>query len=105
MKKIATSFRLSPAAYDLLQKLVAVTGMPRGACLELAIRELARKQGVLDVLREAPAEEAAGPRGNHPAARDSKPGANRKVLVRTARTSRTNPRQTGARGSRIGEAQ
>jgi len=102
MKKIATSFRLSPAAYDLLQKLVAVTGMPRGACLELAIRELARKQGVLDVLREAPAKEAAGPRGNHPAARDSRPGANRTVPAKATRTGRTNPRQ---RGAGKGEAQ
>ena len=44
--KIATSFRLSRTAYDLLQKLVTATGLARGACLELAIRELARAQGV-----------------------------------------------------------
>ena len=105
MKKIPTSFRLSPAAYDLLQKLVAVTGMPRGACLELAIRELARKQGVLDVLREAPAKKAAGSRSNRPAAGDSRLGANREVPAKAARAGRTNPRQTGARGSRKGGAQ
>jgi hypothetical protein len=45
-RKIATSFRLSRTAYLLLQRLVAVTGLTRGACLELAIRQLARQQGV-----------------------------------------------------------
>lgn len=45
-RKIATSFRLSRTAYDLLQALVEVTGLGRGACLELAIRTLAREQGV-----------------------------------------------------------
>jgi hypothetical protein len=44
--KIPTSFRMSKAAYDLLQRLVMHTGLSRGACLELAIRELARAQGV-----------------------------------------------------------
>lgn len=44
--KIATSFRLSKTAYDLLQALVKATGLARGACLELAIRELAKKHGV-----------------------------------------------------------
>jgi hypothetical protein len=47
-RKIPTSFRMSQTAYDLLQRLVAATGLARGACLELAIRDLARKQGVLD---------------------------------------------------------
>ena len=45
--KIATSFRMSQTAYDLLQALVKTTGLARGACLELAIRELARAQGVI----------------------------------------------------------
>lgn len=39
--KIATSFRLSRDAYDLLQGLVKSTGLARTACLELAIRQLA----------------------------------------------------------------
>jgi hypothetical protein len=45
-QKNPTSFRLSQVATDLLQKLVNHTGLSRGACLEFAIRELARAQGV-----------------------------------------------------------
>lgn len=44
--KIATSFRMSPTAHALLRKLADRTGLSRGAVLELAIRELARAQGV-----------------------------------------------------------
>ena len=44
--KIATSFRLSRTAYDLLKRLVAHTGLGRQSVLELAIRELVRAQGV-----------------------------------------------------------
>jgi hypothetical protein len=45
-RKIATSFRMSPEAYRLLQRLTHRTGLGRGACLELAIRDLARREGV-----------------------------------------------------------
>jgi hypothetical protein len=45
--RVPTSFRMSRTAYDLLQALVKATGLARGACLELAIRELARAQGVI----------------------------------------------------------
>lgn len=45
--KIATSFRLSRNAYLLLKALVAKTGLARTSVLELAIRELARAQGVM----------------------------------------------------------
>jgi hypothetical protein len=48
-RKVATSFRLSATAIDLLQALVKATGIGRSACLELAIRELARAQGVQNV--------------------------------------------------------
>jgi hypothetical protein len=44
--KVPTSFRMSRTAYALLQLLVEATGLNRGACLELAIRQLARAQGV-----------------------------------------------------------
>jgi predicted transcriptional regulator len=44
--KNPTSFRLSETARGLLGRLAEATGMPRAACLELAIRDLARKQGV-----------------------------------------------------------
>lgn len=44
--KISTSFRMSPTAHSLLQRLATATGLGRGAVLELAIRELARKQEV-----------------------------------------------------------
>jgi hypothetical protein len=100
--KTPTSFRLSETATDLLQKLVDATGIPRGAVLELAIRELARKQGLLDVPREAPAK-AAGSRSDDPAAGVARPGANRTMRARPARARRKNPRQTGARGARKGE--
>jgi hypothetical protein len=43
-RKIPTSFRLSETAHDLLQQLVEVTGIERGAVLELAIRELASRR-------------------------------------------------------------
>src|SRR5215471_13969446 len=39
-------------------------------------------------------EPAAGSRRDHPAARDSRSRANRKMPARAARTGRTNPRQT-----------
>jgi hypothetical protein len=44
--KYPTSLRLSQKAVLILKRLVEHTGVSRGACIELAIRELARKQGV-----------------------------------------------------------
>jgi hypothetical protein len=44
--KIPTSFRMSKTAYDLMQRLADHMGLGRGAVLELAIRTLAREQGV-----------------------------------------------------------
>lgn len=41
-----TSFRLSQTALKLLAALSVRNGIPRTACLELAIREMARAQGV-----------------------------------------------------------
>jgi hypothetical protein len=71
----------------------------------LAARALERVKAqaalLRQVLRETPAKEAAGSRGNGPATRDSRPGANRKVPAKAARARRTNPRQGS---SRKGEA-
>jgi len=41
--KIAISFRLSPEAIRLLQKLAKENGISQTAVLEMAIRELARR--------------------------------------------------------------
>ena len=74
----------------------------------LAARALERVQAqaalLREVLRETPAK-AAGSRSNDPAARESRPGANRKVPAKAARAGRTNPSQIGARGARKGDAQ
>jgi hypothetical protein len=45
-RKTPTSFRLSLRALRLLEKLALRTGVGRSAYLEMAIRELARREGV-----------------------------------------------------------
>ena len=45
-QKIHSNFRLSPAGLKLLDRLAKHLGIGRAACLDLAIRELARAQGV-----------------------------------------------------------
>jgi hypothetical protein len=66
----------------------------------LAARALERVQAqaalLREVLREAPAKEAAGSRRIDSAAGNSRPRANRKMPAKAARTSGTNPRQRGA---------
>ena len=44
--KIPTSFRISQSVYVLLYQIAAQTGLGRAAVLELAIRRLARAEGV-----------------------------------------------------------
>jgi hypothetical protein len=44
--KIAISFRLSRTAIDLLKRLATRTGLGRQGVVELALRTLAREQGV-----------------------------------------------------------
>ena len=44
--KRATSFRLTDAARALLDKLAETLGISQTACLELAIRETAKRKGV-----------------------------------------------------------
>ncbi len=44
MTKLATSFRLSPEALRLLAGLAKRLGLSQAAVLELAIRQLARKE-------------------------------------------------------------
>ena len=44
--KLATSFRLSSQALRLLARLAETMGMARSACLELAIRDLAKQRNV-----------------------------------------------------------
>jgi hypothetical protein len=41
-----TSFRLTARALRLLAQLAARSGISQAACLELAIRKLARREGV-----------------------------------------------------------
>jgi len=43
--KSPTSFRLSARALRLIGELSAHTGIGRAACVEMAIREMARKKG------------------------------------------------------------
>ena len=47
MKKISTSFTLSPVAKDLLDKLSKQLGIPRSAVLEVVLREKAKGEGIV----------------------------------------------------------
>jgi len=46
MNKPATSFRITEAAQILLEKLAEKLGIAKTAVVELAVRELAKKEGV-----------------------------------------------------------
>jgi hypothetical protein len=45
-EKTPTSFRLTTRALRLLEELTVRTGIGRSACLEVAIREIAKREGI-----------------------------------------------------------
>lgn len=46
MTKYPTSFRLSPDALALLAKLADALGLSQASTIELAVRQLAKREGV-----------------------------------------------------------
>lgn len=67
---VATSYRLTREAHELIEKLSQANGISRAAVLELAVRTLARRPGMLP----SPHDRVPGTRLPLPRKKRSTPG-------------------------------